>query len=323
MKNWLIILLAVITFGCKQKKADLSGNEPVKIKDFIGAFTIIESQFSAADSTITRIADSTIIGYKVFTQFIPDSVLTKMQVTQKATLIQPVGRIEKQKEIYLLATFTHHKKTILATFVFDKKYKFLAAKQLLANTADDAYNHFISINKEPTFLISREKLSADKQLQFTRVGWVYNNSGNFMVVINDSNEDERKNSVIINRSIHCRIKINSAAIMHATRKNFISLRDRKDANSYMFFIHFEKEDGSCTGELKGVLKMKTPTTAIYAEGGDPCVIDFTLKETISPSKNREAAGTAGVWNVFLMILSLKEKKPKPREKNKPFAFPII
>ncbi len=45
MKNWLILLLVLITIGCKQKKPDLSGNEPVKIKDFIAAFAIIESQF--------------------------------------------------------------------------------------------------------------------------------------------------------------------------------------------------------------------------------------------------------------------------------------
>ena len=290
MKNWLILLLAILTIGCTHKKPDLSGKEPVKIKDFIAAFTIIESQFSAADSTVSRIADSTIIGYTVFTQFIPDSALSKMLITEKGTIIQPVGRIDKQKEIYLLATFTHHKKTILAVFVLDKKNKFLAAKQLLANTANDEYNHFISINKEPTFLISQEKLNADKQLRFSRVGWVYNAGGNFMVVINDSNEDEKKNNVIINPIDTLPHKNKLSGNYLKDKKNFISLRDRKDANSYIFFIHFEKNEGLCSGELKGVLKMKTATTAVYAEGGDPCVIDFTFEGNDITIKEKGSCG---------------------------------
>ncbi len=314
MKNWLLLLLVVITIGCKHKKPDLYGNEPVKIKDFIGAFTIIESQFSAADTTVAKIADSTIIGYKVFTQFIPDSVLTKMQIIQKATIIQPVGRIEKQKEIYLLATFTHHNKTILATFVLDKKNNFLSAKQLLSNVYDDGYNHFLSINKEPTFLISRERLNADKQLQFTRVGWVYNNSGNFMVVINDSNEDEKKNSVIINPIDTLPHKNKLSGNYIRDKKNFISLRDRKDANSYIFFIHFEKEDGSCTGELKGVLKMKTPTTAVYAEGGDPCVIDFTFDGNDITIKEKGSCGNRRGMECFFDDTFTKRKETKTSRK---------
>ena len=314
MKNWLLLLLVIITIGCKHKKPDLSGNEPVKIKDFIGAFTIIESQFSAADTTVAKIADSTIIGYKVFTQFIPDSVMTKMQIIQKATTIQPVGRIEKQKEIYLLATFTHHNKTILATFVLDKKNNFLSAKQLLSNVYDDGYNHFLSINKEPTFLISREKLNADKQLQFTRVGWVYANNGNFMVVINDSNEDEKKNSVIINPIDTLPHKNKLSGNYIRDKKNFISLRDRKDANSYMFFIHFEKEDGSCTGELKGVLKMKTPTTAVYAEGGDPCVIDFTFDGNDITIKEKGSCGNRRGMECFFDDTFTKRQETKTSRK---------
>ncbi len=214
----------------------------------------------------------------------------------------------------MLATFTHHNKTILATFVLDKKNNFLSAKQLLSNVYDDGYNHFLSINKEPTFLISREKLNADKQLQFTRVGWVYANNGNFMVVINDSNEDEKKNSVIINPIDTLPHKNKLSGNYIRDKKNFISLRDRKDANSYMFFIHFEKEDGSCTGELKGVLKMKTPTTAVYAEGGDPCVIDFTFDGNDITIKEKGSCGNRRGMECFFDDTFTKRKETKTSRK---------
>ncbi|OIR12822.1 hypothetical protein GALL_58890 [mine drainage metagenome] len=314
MKNYLILLLVFFAFSCKQKKIDLSGNSPVKITDFITAFPLIETQFTTADSTLTKYADSTVIGYKVFAQFIPDSVLSRMKITNKQTIIQPVGRIEKQKETYLLATFTLHKKTILATFVLDKKNKFLAAKELLNNNDDDDYSRFVSVNREPTFLISRERLNADKQLQFTRVGWVYNSSGNFMVVVNDSNEDEKKNSVIINPIDTLPHKNKLSGNYIKDKKNFISLRDGKNANSYLFFIHFEKKEGSCTGELKGVMKMKTPTTALYAEGGDPCVIDFTFDGNSITIKEKGSCGNRRGMNCFFDDTFIRKKEPKPARK---------
>lgn len=314
MKNYLILLLVFFAFSCKQKKIDLSGNTPVKINDFITAFPLIETQFTTADSTLTKYADTTIIGYKVFTQFISDSVLSRMKIINKSTIIRPVGRIEKQKEIYILATFTLHKKSILATFVLDKKNKFLAAKELLNNNDDDAYSRFISVNREPTFLISREKLNADKQLQFTRVGWVYSNSGNFMVVVNDSNEDEKKNSVIINPIDTLPRKNKLSGNYIKDKKNFISLRDGKNANSYLFFIHFEKKEGSCTGELKGVMKMKTPTTAIYAESGDPCVIDFTFDGNSITIKEKGSCGNRRGMNCFFDDTFIRKKEPKSARK---------
>ena len=311
----MLLLLAVIAFGCKPKKIDFSGNQPVKINEFIAAFPLIETQFSTADSTLEKTADSTIISYTIFAQFIPDSSLKKLSVDSKTSIIQPVGRIEKQKEIYLIATFKYHKKIVLATFVLDKKYKFLASKELLNNFHTDDYNHFISINKEPTFLISQEKLNADKQLQFSRVGWVFNNTGRFMVVINDSNEDEKKNSVIINPIDTLAHKNKWSGNYVKNNKNFISLRDGKNINTYLFFIHFEKNDEVfCSGELKGVLNLKTPTTAIYSMGGDPCIIDFTFEGNTITVKEKGSCGNRRGMQCLFDDSFTRKKEIKPTHK---------
>lgn len=310
MKYFSILLFAFMIVDCKQKKIDMSGNDTVKINDFIAAFPLIESTFSIADSTLTKISGSTLISHKIFTEFIPDSTLHKMNLLEKTTLIRTVGRIEKQKEIYLLAIFTTHKKIILATFLFNKKNNFLATKELLNNNFNDGYNHFLSINKEPTFLISREKLSVDKQLQFTRVGWAYNSGNNFTVVINDSNEDEKKNKVIINPIDTLPHKNKLSGNYVKDNKNFISLRDGKDATNYFFFIHFEKNEGACTGELKGILKMKTPTTAEYATGGDPCVINFIFEGNKIELKETGSCGNRRGMQCFFDDSFVKKKESK-------------
>ena len=75
MKKWLIFILLIGFFSCKKNKIDLSGAQPVKINDFIAAFPILPIPFAAADTNISKIGDTTTIGYAAFEQFIPDSIL--------------------------------------------------------------------------------------------------------------------------------------------------------------------------------------------------------------------------------------------------------
>jgi hypothetical protein len=313
MRRWIFVLLLTTLFACKEKKVNLSGDVPIKVKDFIAAFPILPLPFIVSDTNIYKIADTTHISLPVFTQFIPDSVLSNL-IDEKRVSIKPVGRIEKQNEMYLLVSFFHGKKVHLIAFVLDKENKFMAAKELLSNNNNDGYNHYVSINKEPTFLINKERLSSDKQLLFTRVGWVYNTGGTFMVVLNDGNEDSRKNDEIID-PIDTLLKKNKLSGNYLqNKKSFISLRDGKDANSYLFFIHFEKKGGSCVGELKGVLKMKSDNTAVYAESGDPCVIDFTFEGNNITVKEKGSCGNRRGMKCYFDDTFTKKKEPRAKKR---------
>lgn len=313
MRLWIFGLLTITLIACKHKKVDLSGDVPVKANDFIAAFPVLPLPFVAADSNIYKIADTTDISLSVFTSFIPDSILSDL-VDEKKIIIKPIGRIEKQKEVYLLASFSKYKRVQLIAFVLDKKNKFLAAKELLSNYNDDGYYHYVSINKEPTFLINKEKLSNDKQLLFTRVGWVYNTGGSFMVVLNDGNEDTRKNAEIIDPIDTLPGKNKFSGNYVQNKKNFISLRDGKDAKSYLFFIHFEKKEGGCVGELKGTLKMKSDNSAVYAESGDPCVIDFTFEGNNITVKEKGSCGNRRGMKCYFDDTYIRKRESKGKKR---------
>ncbi|HEV9036965.1 MAG TPA: hypothetical protein VGQ51_10100, partial [Puia sp.] len=45
---------------------------------------------------------------------------------------------------------------------------------------------------------------------------------------------------------------------------------------FLFFVHFEKDDGTCKGELKGEAKFVSPGVARYRSYSDPCAIEFTF-----------------------------------------------
>ena len=314
MKNWFFCSVLLLLMACGEKKTDLSGNTPLKAADFAAAFPKLKGSLQIADTNMLKLADTLQIGYKAFNQFIPDSAIEAIVGKEKKLTIHPVGMIEKDKENYLITTFTSRKKTRVAVFVTDKKMKFLAGKELLSNMNDDGYSHSVSVNREPTFIISRERISKDNTLQFSRAGWVYNNAGVFMVVINDSNEDT-KNMAVINPIDTLPRKNKFSGDYVQDKRNYISLRDGANANSYLFFVHFEKNNGSCTGELKGILRLKTTTTGQFSENGDPCVIDFSFEGNELSLKEQGSCGNHRGIRCFFDDTFRKKKEPKAGKKS--------
>jgi hypothetical protein len=316
MKNYLsLLLLLTFLWSCKDQKADLSGDTPVKMSDLIAVFPKLTPPYTVADTNITKVADTTRIGYKALLQFFPDSSLRAIVGNNHKITIRPVGIIEKDKESYLLINFSASKKsTHQAVFVIDKKNKYLASKEILNNSTDDDYLHSVSVNREPTFLISKEKTGKDNTLQYSKTGWVYSaSSGIFMVVVNDSNENPQKANVI--NPIDTLPKKNKYSGDYVqNKKNYISLRDSKKPNQYQFFIHFEKNEGSCIGELKGELKMINAGTAIFSENGDPCVIDFTFEGNTITVKEKGSCGNHRGIKCFFDDTFIKKKEPRAKKK---------
>jgi len=314
MKNWWHLLLLLVFAGCKQQPIDLSGDLPLKINDLVAVFPKINLPFVVADTNIIKVADTVTIGYKALQQFFPDSSLTQLVGSGKKFVIHPVGIIEKEKEDYLLMNFTNPKKlTRLAVFVTDKKNTYLASKELLNTDMDKQYTHAVSINREPTFLISKEKMGKENVVQFSRTGWVYNSVGIFMVVINDSNQDPQKSNVI-NPIDTLPSKNKYSGDYVQDKKNFISLRDSKKPNMYTFFVHFEKNEGGCTGELKGEMKMKDAASAQYTENGDPCIIDFKFNGNRITLKEQGSCGNRRGIKCFFDDSFIKKKDPKVKKR---------
>lgn len=278
MPKRLLYILLLALFACGEKKIDLSGATQLKPKDFLSVFPPITNTFLAFDSNLTKLSDTSRIGLKAITQFVPDTMVAKFIGKEKSPSFYAVGKIQKEKEIYLLLNIVLKHKTEMVVLVFDAKTNhYLASKLLIDNSVQDEYVHSLNINKEPTFLLSREKTGKENLVQFTRIGWVYTSSAGFMVVVNDSNESPSKSNIInpIDTLSH---KYKYSADYEIDKRNFISIRDGKNTTTYLFFIHFEKNEGTCIGELKGEFKMKNASHGVYTFNGEPCVIDFNFED---------------------------------------------
>src|SRR3954464_5854991 len=121
MPRYLVLLLMIFALACKNKTASTTPNEPVNASDFFTAFHKLNLPYIVADTSMKKSGDTTLIGYDVFKQFIPDTALQTLAAKKPESLkIHPVGKIEIGDEIYLVATVTDGKKTSLITYLFDK-----------------------------------------------------------------------------------------------------------------------------------------------------------------------------------------------------------
>ncbi len=123
----MLSIPVLVIYGCKDKKeVSRTGEEPVEVSDFLGFFSLQELPFTVADTTLSkRSPDSSLIAYKLFTQFVPDSVFRKDFGKNKPKLY-PLGKAkEKGKETYLFVKAVSGAKRTGYLITFDKNNKYL------------------------------------------------------------------------------------------------------------------------------------------------------------------------------------------------------
>ena len=308
----LLILLAFI--GCAETKTDLSGNTPLKINDFNAAFKNIELPIRINDTNLVAFTDTIKIGRKALAQFLPDSVVDAIAPKLiKNSSIFTVGKIEKETEYYLLLNNKDTKKQTLSVIAFSKKNVFLGYQILtqfdLTQKGSQFYGKTLLINKEPTFLIEENKLDPEQGLTNEKKGWAYTEQG-FRLIYLDANIKPEQKAIL--NPIDTLPTVNTFSGDYARdKKNFISLRDFGNANKYQFFLHFEKKDGTCVGELKGLLNFNK-NQATYSEKGDPCTIQFTITGNVI--KIKEDGNCGNHRNMTCYFNDSYDKKRKAKSK---------
>ena len=98
------------------------------------------------------------------------------------------------------------------------------------------------------------------------------------------------------------------------KRNIVSIRDGRTPNQAVAFVHIEKDDGECIGELKGDILFTSSTRAVYRQGGDPCVLEFSFASSSVSLKEVEGCGNHRELNCTLDGSFTKKKEPRPSAK---------
>ena len=314
MKKLVIIFVATVSFfACKQKKKSLVGDEPVTVSDFIEFFPEASLPYRMADTSLAKPGvEALLISNKIFTSIIPDSVLAKDFGKSGKPKIYALGRVkEPNKENYLFFKAIQGSKRVGYMATFSKEEKFMAAMPLVRTGFDKFTTVYGLLDNKFQITTYKEKIEHG-QPHFKRNVYLYNSAaGQFTLIMTEPNEEIIENVVDPLDTLPRKNKFSGNYVMDS--RNFISVRDAKNSNEYQFFIHFEKDNGNCIGELKGMLRMVSKTMGQYQEPGNPCALEITFSGTTLSMKETGGCGSYRDIKCFFEGRYPKKALPKPRD----------
>jgi hypothetical protein len=319
MARYLACLLGVcfLLSACgNKKKPSLSGTDEVVISDFIESFELGKPPIEIADTTLNKKEkDSLLIANKIFAQFVPDSVLTRIFGKNAKPRIYMGKRVEIEKEKYLFIKAIAADKKASLVLCFDKKNEFKACLPLLITDANPATSQVSGLDKRFSFYRNTVLKSPDGSTAEGKEVYVYNDeAGQFSLIMTDPLDDRVQE--VINPIDTLPRKNKFSADYIRDKMNIVSIRDDRKTGKLNFFIHFDRNNGDCNGELKGTASFTSATTAVYRQPGDACSLQFNFSASSVTLKELDACGAhRGVKCSFDGNFPRKtEAKPKSKSR---------
>jgi len=300
-------------YGCHSKRVSLRGNTKVDADDFISSFETARPPFKLTDSIFNIDQnDSDLIGYKVFTQFIPDSVIGRHYSHGPKPNIYPIaGLIGDHKVNYLFCLSETDTKKLLYLLCLNGSGHFINSKMIYPFDPD--FRSSVSLDSKFTFNTDREHRGPDGEIYYRKEAFFLNDSGKFNLILTESNEPYLRTSAVPNPIDTLPKKHKFSGDYELDKKNIVSIRDGRSTSGFLFFIHFEKDGGICNGELKGEARFNSASTARYHSSKDPCTIDFSFTGNRVEIKEVEGCGNHRDIKCFFEGIYPKKKETRLRK----------
>lgn len=314
---FLLLLLPAFLFSCSHKKKSMKGEDKVEITDFIDFFPESNLPIRITEASLnTPQNDSMLISHKIFSSFVPDSILARDFGKNAKPKIHAIGRTrENGKDHYLFVHAAAGSKKVAYLAVFSPDHSFAAALPLVKSGFEKINSAYGSLDSKFQITTYKDKLTATG-VQFKRNVYIYNSSASeFTLIMTEPNEEIIEQ--VINPIDTLPRKNRFSGNYVKDKRNFITVRDGRNAGSFQFFIHFEKENGTCNGELKGTARVISKTTAQYQEPGNPCALEFTFTGSAVSLKETGGCGSYRDIKCFFEGSYPRKNDPPPaREKGR-------
>ncbi|HEX4852013.1 MAG TPA: hypothetical protein VFV08_14460, partial [Puia sp.] len=261
MKKTLVFLVFVVfAFSCShQKKKD---GEVMDVHEFMDLFHTVSLPYQFTDSIFKHHASDSLIAFKTILQFLPDSVFSGQFGKAGRPKLYSIGKVPvKKNETYLYVKAIGAGRKIAYVLCFDKDSKFVTSMPLIINDGDPSVNWNSSMDAKYTITTNRQRKTKDGLLIYKKWVYVFNDAGVFTLILTESNEAKPKSLQVYNPIDTLPRKHKYSGDYVTDKLNFISVRDGKNSSYMNFFVHFEKDDGECKGELKGEARFLNTYTA--------------------------------------------------------------
>jgi hypothetical protein len=292
MKKFLFLLpLVLVLVQCNSRKSSLEDDDEIEVADFIEFYPEVTLPFRVADTTLEKKTkdSSLLIGYKIFTRFVPDSIIRKDFGKSAHPVITALGRVkEKNKDTYLFTKAVAGSKRVAYVVVFNKNDEFMSALPVVKTgfgKQTSAYGVLDNKFQLTTFVEHRGSEPAYKK----NVYFYNGETKDFTLIFTEPDLAMIEN--VINPIDTLPKKTKYAGDYVKDKKNFVSIRDGRKPGEIMLFIHFEKSNGTCNGELKGTARFVSATKALYSQPGNPCALELSFTSTRVSLKETGGCGT--------------------------------
>ncbi|HZF66062.1 MAG TPA: hypothetical protein VEZ55_16335 [Chitinophagaceae bacterium] len=305
MKQFLAFCMAVLVGACggtKNSKED----EGFSYNSFSEKFRKATVPFQLTDTLLQNNKDTAAIRDQSFASMIPDSISSKIFGKGAKVKYVPLWRIDApENEQYFIVKGMTGKTKAALLLVFDKN-EVGTVMPFLVPDSDASTSQVSSVDK--SYSISKnvyQKNPGDATAEGKDV-FIYNKDLKAFTLIMTDPLDEK--SLELLNPIDTFPKLHKFAGDYTQdKRNIVSIRDGRKANTVSVFVHIEK--GDCTGEVKGDAELTSATTAVYRQSGDPCVLQLNFSSSAVQLSELEACGSRrGLECIFEG--SFKRKKEK-------------
>lgn len=294
MKRLGIYFLMMVLIACnndKQPTAEEEENSAFDFEAFANRFKEASLPYQLSDTSLLNNTDTAGIRNAEFSAFIPDSIKQKLVGKTTGVKFVPLAKIEggENESYFIIKAVSGNKKAALLT-VFDKGNSYGASFPfLIPDNNKDTYQNS-SIDKSLSISRNVTRRTKDDVLIDGKDVYVYNSEAkDFTLIMTDLLDDSQQELI---NPIDTFARTHQFAGDYTNgKRNLVSIRNGRTENELSVFIHFEKDGGDCIGELKGDVLMTSSTTAVYRQGGNPCVLELKFANNKVTLKEVEGCGS--------------------------------
>jgi hypothetical protein len=303
---WSILVLS----ACRHKAADVNGTlQKLEPDDFLAMFQDLKLPVNFSDSSLQKKSSDSTLAWTAFSQFIPDSLVHKNFGKSIKPRLLASGKLQvKNAETYLFVKALTSLRKVIYLICLDKEGQFRTGMPIVIREDESGIHYSTTIDNKYAISVSRTHKDADGKSIFVRSVWVYNAEGEFTLIMKESNEGKPRSSQIYNPIDTLTHKHKFTGDYLQDKRNFISFRDGRNSNVIRFFVHFEKDNGNCKGELKGEAHFVSSGIARYIANGDPCSLEFSFSEKNVRMKELDGCGNHRDIRCFFDGVFLKRKE---------------
>jgi hypothetical protein len=244
--------------------------------------------------------------------YMPDSLFTDDEDIFGQIKFYPYGRIQTPKGetyLFLLAYSGTDKKLYLAGF--DRLKKLVDVLPALSRSKGTAIHQAFMVEKNLTLTRKSTRKNADGSLSTGKNVYALNEATRkFTLVMTDALDE--KPVELVNPIDTLPRKFKFSADYSKDKRNLVSIRDGSNAGKLYFFIHFEKNNGDCSGELRGTAQMNTVNSAIYQQPGDPCTLNFGFSTSAVNISEQNCGSHRGLNCLFEGSFPRRKEPVKPK-----------